>query len=255
MNYRQLKGRQLKTRQLNELGGACAIAVGASYAVVTPAFLLDQTRGILDPDKLWPALARNSKPRVAQYWGYALGATAAFGALPAITELVRVKHEGWVRWAAGLAYLSFGVTATETFRLITATPDWADKYAAGDATVRTAIETTDQLLRLDPATWLRFGALSPFFLVVNLLARRHGLLPRRLTTLGIALGGLTATTTLGVVLENGPMVLVSAVLGGAVAAPVWFVWTGVELRRLAASEPLTCVQPTQAAQAAEALDG
>jgi hypothetical protein len=225
--------RTLKLRQLNRLGGACAIAVGASYAVVTPAFLLDRTRGILDPRKLWPGLARSSRPRVTQYWAYALGATAAFGALPAISELVRDKNEGLVRWATGLAYLSFGVTATETFRLVTATPAWAEKYLTGDATVRAAIETTDLLLRLDPATFLRFAALSPFFLVVNLLARQHGLLPRELTTLGIALGLLTAATTLGIVLQIGPLVLVSAVLGGAVAAPAWFVWTGIELRRLA----------------------
>ena len=241
--------RKLRLRQLNRVGGACAMAVGASYAVVTPAFLLDRTRGILDPKKLWPGLARNSTPRVTQYWAYALGASAALGALPAITELVRDRQEGLVRWASGLAYLSFGVTAAETFRLITATPDWARKYVTGDATVRTAIETTDLLLRLDPATFLRFGALSPFFLTVNLLARRHGLLPRGLTTVGIGLGVLTGTTALGIFLQAGPLVMVSAVLGGAVAAPVWFVWTGLELRKLAAEDdevPVAVAEPAPA---------
>lgn len=227
--------------RLNRLGGTCAILVGLSYVVVTVFFVLDPTQFIRDHDQLWAKLATQGTPRVMQYWGYALGAVFAFGAIPAIADLVRSRHEGWVRWTTGLAYLSFGVTAVETFRLVTATPLWAANYAAGDATVQKAIVTTDLLLRLDPATWLRFGALGPWFLVVNILALRFGLLPRALTCLGIALGVLTSTTAAGVAFGIGPLVLVSAVLGGALAAPVWFVWIGVVLRRgveRAVAEPL-----------------
>lgn len=216
---------------LNRLGGTCAILVGVSYIVVTAFFVLDPTQLIHDKDELWTQLAQQSTPRVMQYWGYALGAVFAFGAIPAIAELVRDRHEGWVRWTTGLAYLSFGVTAVETFRLATATPQWAESYAGGDATVQTAIVTTDLLLRLDPATWLRFGALGPWFLVVNILALRYALLSRPLAYLGIALGVLTTTTALGVALGIGVLVLVSAVLGGALAAPAWFIWVGIVLRR------------------------
>ncbi|HET8662415.1 MAG TPA: DUF4386 family protein [Micromonosporaceae bacterium] len=222
----------MDSSRLNRLGGTCAILVGVSYIVVTAFFVLDPTQLIHDDkNKLWLELAQQSTPRVMQYWGYALGAVFAFGAIPAIAELVRDRHEGWVRWTTGLAYLSFGVTAVETFRLATATPQWADSYAGGDATVQTAIVTTDLLLRLDPATWLRFGALGPWFLVVNILALRYGLLSRRLTYLGIALGVLTMTTALGVAFGIGVLVLVSAVLGGALAAPAWFIWVGAVLRR------------------------
>lgn len=218
--------------RVNRLGGTCAILVGISYVVVTTFFVLDPTQLIHDDKhRLWTELAANGTPRLLYYWGYALGAVFAFGAIPAIADLVRDRHEGWVRWTTGLAYLSFGVTAVETFRLVTATPLWAADYAGGDPTVRTAIVTTDLLLRLDPATWLRFGALGPFFLVVNILALRHGLLRRPLAWVGIALGVLTTTAALGVAFGIGPMVLVSAVLGGALAAPVWFVWIGVTLRR------------------------
>lgn len=217
--------------RLNRMGGTCAILVGISYIAVTACFLLDPTHLLHDSRQLWPALAENSTPRVLYYWGYALGAVFAFGAIPAIFELVRSRHEGWVRWTTGLAYLSFGVTAVETFRLANATPLWADSYAGGDPVVQQAIVTTDLLLRLDPATWLRFGALGPWFLVVNILALRHGLLRKQLAFLGIALGVLTSTTALGVALGVGPIVLVSAILGGALAAPAWFIWVGVELRR------------------------
>ncbi|MFY1632292.1 DUF4386 family protein [Solwaraspora sp. WMMB335] len=218
--------------KLHRLGGTCAILVGVSYLVVTTFFVLDPTQLIHDDKhELWTRLAENGTPRILYYGGYALGAIFAFGAIPAIADLVRDRHEGWVRWTTGLAYLSFGVTAVETFRLVTATPLWASEYAAGDPTVRTAIVTTDLLLRMDPATWLRFGALGPFFLVVSILALRHRLLSRPLNYVGIALGVLTSTAALGVAFGIGPMVLVSAVLGGAVAAPVWFVWIGVALRR------------------------
>lgn len=222
----------MNDNRLNRLGGTCAILVGVSYLLVTVFFVLDPTQLIHDDKhRLWTGLAENGTPRVLYYWGYALGAIFAFGAIPAISELVREKHEGWVRWTTGLAYLSFAVTAVETFRLVTATPLWAANYAEGDETVRTVIVTTDLLLRLDPATTLRFGALGPFFLVVSILALRHGLLSRPLTYIGIALGVLTSTAALGVTLGIGPMVLVSAVLGGAIAAPTWFIWIGVVLRR------------------------
>lgn len=217
--------------RLHRLGGTCAILVGVSYILVTVFFVLDPTQFVRDHDELWAKLADNDAPRVMQYLGYALGAVFAFGAIPAIVDLVRDRHEGWLRWTTGLAYLSFGVTAVETFRLVTATPQWASNYADGDATVRTVIVTTDLLLRLDPATWLRFGALGPWFLVVNLLALRYGLLRRPLTYLGIVLGVLTTTTAIGVAFTIGPVVLVSAVLGGALAAPIWFIWIGVVLRR------------------------
>lgn len=216
--------------RLNRLGGTCAILVGASYVVVTIFFVLDPTQFVRDHGQLWARLAQQGTPRIVQYWGYALGAVFAFGAIPAIAELVRARHEGWVRWTTGLAYLSFGVTAVETLRLVTATPLWAANYAGGDPTVQKAIVTTDLLLRLDPATWLRFGALGPWFLVVNVLALRYGLLPRALTYLGIALGVLTSTTAIGVAFGIAALVLVSAILGGALAAPVWFVWIGVVLR-------------------------
>jgi hypothetical protein len=221
----------MNDNRLNRLGGTCAILVGVSYVLVTVFFVLDPTQFIRDHHELWSKLAEHGTARIMQYWGYALGAVFAFGAIPAITELVRAKHEGWVRWTTGLAYLSFGVTAVETFRLVTATPLWADNYVNGDSTVQSAIVTTDLLLRLDPATWLRFGALGPWFLVVNILALRYGLLRKPLTYLGIALGVLTSTTALGVAFGIGPMVLVSAILGGALAAPIWFIWIGVVLRR------------------------
>lgn len=242
--------------RMNRLGGTCAIAVGVSYLLVTTFFVLDPTQLIHD-DKhaLWTGLAEGGTARILYYWGYAIGAVFAFGAIPAIADLVRGRHEGWVRWTTGLAYLSFGVTAVETFRLVTATPLWAANYAGGDETVRTAIATTDLLLRLDPATWLRFGVLGPWFLVVNILALRHGLLRRPLTYVGIALGVLTTTTALGVALNIGPMVLVSAVLGGAVAAPVWFIWVGLSLRRGVPRPAAEPVLATHGGTGKEAHDG
>jgi hypothetical protein len=232
---------------LNKLGGTCAILVGISYIVVTTFFVIDPSQFIRDQHQLWATLAQQATPRIMQYWGYAIGAVFAFGAIPAIADLVRAKHEGWVRWTTGLAYLSFGVTAVETFRLVTATPLWATRYASGDPTVQSAIVTTDLLLRLDPATWLRFGALGPWFLVINILALRHGLLPKPLTYLGIVLGVLTSTTALGVAFGIGLMVLVSAVLGGALAAPIWFIWIGVVLRRGVPQTVGATAQPTRIA--------
>lgn len=216
--------------RLNRLGGICAILVGVTYVFVTVFFVLDPTKFIQDPYELWQSLADEGTARLLQYWGFAVGAIFAFGAIPAISALVRAKHEGWVFWTTGLAYLSFGVTAVETFRLVTAMPVWADNYAGGDPAVQDIIVTTDMLLRLDPATWLRFGALAPWFLVVSILALRHGLLSKPLSYLGIVLGGFTAVTAVGVAVGASPLVLVSAPVGGMLA-PVWFIWIGVVLHR------------------------
>lgn len=220
--------------RLRRLGGTCAILVGLSYIAVALFFVLDPTQRIHDQAELWPALVDQSIFRLSYYWAFALGAVFAFGAIPAISELVRSKHEGWVRWTTGLAYLSFGVTALETFRLVAITPEWISNYAGGDPVVQDTIVTTSMLLRLDPATWLRFGALGPWFLVVAILALRHGLLSRPLAYVGIGLGVLTTTTAVGTAFAITPLVLPSAVLGGGLAAPIWFIWLGIALRRGAA---------------------
>jgi hypothetical protein len=235
----------MQDNQLNRLGGICAILVGVTYLFVTVFFVLDPTKFISDPHELWQGLAEEGTARLMQYWGFALGAIFAFGAIPAISALVRAKHEGWVLWTAGLAYLSFGVTAVETFRLVTAVPVWAENYAAGDPAVQNTIVTTDLLLRLDPATWLRFGALAPWFLVVSVLALRHGLLSRPLSYLGIALGAFTAVTAVGVAVGASPVVLVAAPLGGALA-PVWFIWIGVVLRRSGGAADPSAADPSAA---------
>lgn len=154
---RQEKASGMDGGRMNRLGGTCAIAVGLSYVVVATFFVLDSTQFVNDQHTLWEMLGEQGTPRIMQYWGYALGAVFAFGAIPAIAAIVRGKHEGWVVWTTGLAYLSFAVTAVETFRLATVTPLWAANYAAGDSTVQTAIVTTDLVLRLDPATWLQIG--------------------------------------------------------------------------------------------------
>src|SRR5262245_41234765 len=101
----------MKDNRLNRLGGTCAILVGVSYILITVFFVIDPTQFVTDHRELWQKLGEHGTARILQYWGYALGAVFAFGAIPAIAELVREKHEGWVRWTTGLAYLSFGVTA------------------------------------------------------------------------------------------------------------------------------------------------
>jgi hypothetical protein len=87
---------------------------------------------------------------------------------------------------------------------------------------------------VDPRGLLTFGASGLGLLVLALLARRAGTLPRGLATLGAVVGLLLMVVYLGrliILTPTNPIVAAAAGLTGLVLSPAFYLWLGTELRR------------------------
>lgn len=225
----------MKSDSLNKLGGLCSILVGALYVLVGATYVLlppEQQAGGT-PDAFYRSFAQSQTLSMINFWAFALAGVFALGALPAITESVRSVNEGWARWTSNLAYLGFAVTAIDFFRSIALQPNRAAAYVAGDASVRAVLAAPTFAAGLDPDGWLGFGGVGLWALMTSLLAMRSKRWPNTLAYVGIAVGILYWLVVVSLVFDNAALLQIVAALGGVVAAPIWYIWVGMRLRKAA----------------------
>ncbi len=218
---------------LRKLGGSCSILLGITYIVIGVNYLLlpaAQRPGAPGAQFL-ASLAQDPTQYKLQFWMFALGAIFALAAVQAISDAVRSGGEGWVRWTGAMALLGFAVTAVNAFRLLAIQPLRATAYVAGDASTKSIIEGTGALLPLDPQGWLAWGGIGLWVLAVSLIALRGVALPRNLAYVGIVTAILYWFVLAGLAFQVERLVAIAAGLGGVIAAPIWYVWTGIILRR------------------------
>lgn len=224
----------MKEMSTRRLGGICAVLVGVSYVLIGGIYvMLSKNLQSSNPTRFYPAFVGNPTLITIQYWAFALGALLAIGAVQAISESVRPQGEGWTRWTGQLAFLGFVVTAIDNFRLIAIQPIRAAAYVGGDSATREVIARTASLLMLDPDGWLGFGCVGLWVLVASLLMLRGRVFPKPLAYIGVAVTVLYWLVVTGLVLggETGStMISVAAALGGVIAAPIWYIWTGIRLQ-------------------------
>jgi hypothetical protein len=225
----------MKSNSLNKVGGLCSILVGALYIIVGATYVLlppEQQAGGA-PDAFYRSFAQSPTLSMVNYWAFALAGVFALGALPAITESVRSVNEGWARWTSNLAYLGFAVTAIDFFRNIALQPDRAAAYVAGDASLRAVLAAPTFLAGLDSQGWLGFGGVGLWALMTSLLAMRSKMWPNTLAYVGCAVGVLYWLVVVSFVFDMAALTQIVAALGGVVAAPVWYIWVGMRLRKAA----------------------
>lgn len=222
----------MRDNTLSKLGGTCSILAGVSYVLIGITYLLLPAahRVGADPSQYFPSFAQNPTLSLLMYWEFAVGAVLAIAAVLAISEIVRPANEGWVRWTSNLAYLGFAVTAISYFRALAVQPRRAAAYVAGDASTQAAIAAS-VAFNLDPQGWLRFGCVGLWVLVVSVLALRSDALPKALAYVGIAVTILYWFAVAGEVLQIELLTAIAAGLGGIIAAPIWYIWMGLTLRR------------------------
>lgn len=231
----------MNDNSLSRLGGICCIVLGALYVLffqVEPG--MQAMVAASEYSEYWKDVAQNPPVHVLFSLVPALVGILGLVTVPAISQLVRTENEGWVRWVSSLALLGYAVQAIGSFRALALGPGMAEAYLAGDAATQKLIEATS--LSLDPQGWLTLGGVGLWLLVINLLALRAGAWPKVLAYLGIAcailywlvLAGALAGAVLGFTITT-MVVLGVAGQGGAVVAPVWFIWTGLRLRKAEAS--------------------
>ena len=223
----------MKDNTPNKFGGTCAILLGVSYVVVGITYLLlpaAQKSGS-DPANFLPSFAQNPTLLMIQYWAFALGALLALAVVPAIAVSMHSVNEGLVRWTSNLAFLGFAVTAIDFFRNIGLQSMRAAAYVAGDATTKAVLTAPSYLAGLDVQGWLGFGGVGLWIFVANWLALQGGAWPKPLAYLGIVVAILYCLVVAGFALQIELLVAIAAGLGGIIAAPIWYIWVGVNLRR------------------------
>jgi len=216
-----------------KLGGICSILVGILYLVVGGTYFLfpagQQAGG--STSEFFASVAESSTVLVIHYWALALLGLLAIAAVMAISDLVRSANEGLIRWTSTLAIIGFAVTAVQNLLIQDHTPQLAAGYVQADPSAQAALEVMGPRY-LDPDALMILGAVGLWILVVNWLALRGGQLPTVLAYVGLA-GGIVYLLALASSLLQLPiLVAITAGLGGVILAPIWYIWTGLVLRRM-----------------------
>jgi len=225
----------MKDTTLSTLGGTCSILLGATYLLIAVLYLLlpvelRDAAGIPTGTFL-ESFAQNPTPLTVRYLTFALGSLLGIAAVLAISDSVRFANEGWARWSSTLATVGFAVNAGDWFRLLALNPARAAAYVQGDAAIRAALTVPGAIAGLDPAAFLRFGAVGLWILVLSLLALRSGTWPKPLAYLGIAVTIVYWLIVASNFLQIQLFTAIVAGVGLVILAPLWYIWLGLRLRQ------------------------
>lgn len=218
------------------IGAACAIAAGilTATAAITYLLLPSAQRVAVKGAELLPSLAADSALLKAEFWQLALVGIAGLGLVPALARLVVDGLPGLVRWFANIALVGYAVMSVSYFLTLGRLPQIATAYVSGDESTKAALLATWRS-SLDLQAYWQFVAVGLFILLVSVLALRLQRLPTALCYLGIALGVLHFLAPLGVGIGQASFIT-GVVAIAIVLAPIWYVWTGLALWRLAGQE-------------------
>lgn len=218
------------------VGAVCAIAAGilTATAAITYLMLPSAQRVAVKGAELLPSLAAEPGLLKAEFWQLALVGIAGLGLVPALARLVADQFPGLVRWFANIALVGYAVMAVSYFLTLGRLPQIATAYVAGDESTKAALLATWRS-SLDLQAYWQFVAVGVFILLVSVLALRSRRLPAALCYLGVALGILHFLAPLGVGISDASFIT-GVVAVAIVLAPIWYVWTGLALWRLADQE-------------------
>lgn len=225
----------MKDNSLLKLGGACAVLLGIAKIVSAVGYLLlpPEQRAAVPGVKFLPSFAANPTLLLTVFWAEAIVGILGLVVVPAISRQLRAENEGWVNWTSSLALLGFAVSAVGYVLSVARVPVIAAAYVAGDASTKAALAVTwrssPDLLGL----W-GYGVIGVWVLVVSLLGLRGTTFPKILMYVGIALAVLYGLVPFGIGLKSQPLLLIAVSLGG-LAAPIWYIWSGLVLRRVASA--------------------
>ncbi len=221
----------MQDRNLNMVGGVCAILLGVITAttIITYILLPSEQRLAVPAAQILPSLAQNATPLLLDLWQLVALGVLGLAVVPAVSRLVHAGQEGWVTWASNLGLLGFAVSAVSNALSAGRLPVLASAYVAGDDSTKAAIAATWRSTLDFQGLW-QFGAIGFWILVVSILVLRGNLLPPALTYIGLVLGVLNWLGPVALLLKNQTFII--AVVGpGAVLATIWYIWVGLILSR------------------------
>ena len=152
--------------------------------------------------------------------------------VPALARLLLDdENEGWVKWTGSLATVGFAVNAIGYFLTIARLPVIATAFVKGDASTQAALAVTWKSSP-DLFGFWGYGAIGIWVLCASLVMLRKTGLSKIFAYVGLLTAVLYLIVPIGTYFKIQPLLLVAAG-AGLIAAPVWYIWLGLNLRRLA----------------------
>jgi hypothetical protein len=225
----------METRSVFKIGGIASILLGILHVIVGIHYILlpdDQKLGVPGAELL-PSFAANPTSLLIHIWEYTLIGIVGLAVIPAVFQLVRPVNEGWARLTQNLAFIGFAVAAVSNAITIDRLPRIAQAFVNGDASTQAAIlpfwRTT-----IDPLGLWQFVAVGLWIFISAYLALRGNLLPRPLAYAGLLFGLVQWLVPL-VFSFQAPVVFVPLAVLAVVLGPLWYIWLGLVLNRLAST--------------------
>jgi hypothetical protein len=212
-------------------GGKAAIAVGILYLLVAATHFLmprAQLRGAERVDgEFFMSLAQGAFVFQLHYWIVVALALLTLAVVLAFRELLPGEPSGPAAWAVVLGGFGAALMALDFAQFGVLAPRLAAAYAAAEPGARPLLASLG-VPHSDPC-FLAYGLLGGFALIVNLALRRRRRLPRPLVAVGVLGGGLYLLLFAGSLLRMPLLVDIAVGAGGLIAAPIWYVWSGLVL--------------------------
>lgn len=223
----------MNKHNLLSVGGLFAILVGIIKIWSGVSYLLipaDQRAAV--PGKVFlPAYAGGHAVLNSLFWGEALVGVFGLAIVPALAKLlVNERNEGWVKWTSNLATVGYAVTAVGYFLTLARLPGIATAFVNGDPSTQAALAVTWKSTP-DLFGFWGYGAIGIWMLCVSLLMLQRADISKVFATIGVITAVISILVSVGTYFKFQPLLLIGAGTG-AIAAPVWFIWLGVILRRM-----------------------
>jgi hypothetical protein len=221
----------MKNAQVLRFGGMFAILLGVAKLLSGGLYLLlsPDLRAEVPAARFLPAFAQGSSFLISLFWIEALVGVLGVAVVPALSSLVEEGNEGWVRWAGFLAMAGFILSSVGYTLSIARLPAIAAAFVAGDASTKAALAAVWKS-SIDLFGLWGYGTVGLWIFIASLSALKKTALPKGLVYLGIIYGILFLLVPGGTIFKMQTPLLAAAVLGATVG-PVWWIWTGLTLRK------------------------
>ena len=226
----------MKDRSLLKLGAVASILLGVAklFSGGIYFFVAPEQRVASPGALLLPSFAQDPLRLTLLFWAEALVGIFGFAVVPALASLLRERSEGWVRWSSTLATVGYAIASAGYLLTIARLPVIAAAYVKGEPSTQAALAAVWKSSPDLQGFW-GYAAIGVWVLVMSLLAMRGQGFPRGYALLGLLLAILYLLIPVAVIPKNQTLVL--GIVGlGAIVAPIWYVWTGLVLRRRASSD-------------------
>lgn len=221
----------MKNTQVLRFGGMAAILLGLAKLLSGGLYLLlsPDLRAEVPAAKFLPAFAQGSSFLISLFWVEALVGVLGLAVVPALSSLVEEGNEGWVRWAGILAMAGFIISSVGYTLSIARLPGIAAAFVKGDESTKAALAAVWKA-SIDLLGLWGYGTVGLWVFITSLFALKKMEFPKGLAYLGLVYGVLFLLVPGGTIFKMQTPLLAAAVLGATVG-PIWWIWTGLTLRK------------------------